>query len=334
MHKSPITHSRQNINLLVIVAIATLLVWFSMSFFSFRITHQYYDNMLIAACKSQIAGIVIRSAKERLGLLMTEEIDPNRTGLIGPEYSTITTSLGILEAKRTTTNPDLAAAFVRIISRLNFVPGDAIVLVLSGSFPGANIASIMAVESLGLKPIIVHSLGSSMFGATDPEFNWLEIYAELFSKGILDKQAGFVVLGGDGSAAVNMESAGVTALRASVQRIGIQLLEKRPTSALIDAVEAEVNGLLEPGRTVALLNVGGSLIGLGTCMNSDKFPVGIIRKKIVCQDGIPGLMVRFSNRGIPIIHALNIRSLAKQWNLPYDPQPLPTIGNNLRVYGN
>ena len=46
---------------------------------------------------------------------------------------------------------------------LNPPPGAAIGIVASGSFPGANIAAIAAVEALGFKPVIVSSLGSSMY---------------------------------------------------------------------------------------------------------------------------------------------------------------------------
>ena len=41
--------------------------------------------------------------------------DPNRTGLIGPELGELTTSVGHLEAKRTTTNPDMAGLIVHLL---------------------------------------------------------------------------------------------------------------------------------------------------------------------------------------------------------------------------
>jgi len=38
-----------------------------------------------------------------------------------------------------------------------------------------------------------------------------------------------------------------------------------------------------------------------------------------------------ASEGVPIIHLLNIKGLAARYNLPWDPQPLPQPGENLRL---
>ena len=124
-------------------------------------------------------------AKETLQLMQPPDLDPNRTGMIGPDWSETTTTIGEVQAKRTTTNPDLAAAIARVLIGLQPKPGAAVAIVASSSFPGANIAAIAAVETLGLKPVIISSLGSSMFGANDPEFGWLDMEAVIARSGTL-----------------------------------------------------------------------------------------------------------------------------------------------------
>jgi hypothetical protein len=41
----------------------------------------------------------------------------------------------------------------------------------------------------------------------------------------------------------------------------------------------------------------------------------------------------FAGRGTPVLHILNVRRLAVDWGLPFDPVPLPAIGDNARIYG-
>jgi hypothetical protein len=45
------------------------------------------------------------------------------------------------------------------------------------------------------------------------------------------------------------------------------------------------------------------------------------------------LIVEALADGVPVLHLLNMRSLAAAWGLPYDPIPLPIPGNNKLVYG-
>ena len=47
---------------------------------------------------------------------------------------------------------------------------------------------------------------------------------------------------------------------------------------------------------------------------------------------MPGLIHDFAGRGIPVINILNIKRLALDWGLPFDPVPLPAIGENPQVY--
>ena len=70
-----------------------------------------YEIKLLAAQKLQGWMDDIRDYKLEAGLSLTP-YDTHKTGMIGDEYTPITTSLGSEEAKRTTANPDMGALLV------------------------------------------------------------------------------------------------------------------------------------------------------------------------------------------------------------------------------
>ena len=312
--------------------------WLTVELATHRPIHPRYAEMLTAARTMQAASRVLVAEKEARGLMQGSEADPNRTGMIGAEFTAITTTLGDLPSKRTTTNPDFAAALVRLLASLDLPRGKPAVVVVSGSFVGGNIAAIAAAEALGLRPIVIASLSASMWGATDPAFNWLDMATLLRERGVIRARITAAVLGGDGAVGGSMDAAGVTALRASAARDGVPVVEARPLAALIDALLGQIDAALAeapnskaaPG---AVINVGGALIGLGSCRESYEFPIGLTARPLPCTAGAPGIAMRLDNDGVPVLQVLNIRRLAVEWGLPFDPVPLPTPGNNKAIYG-
>jgi poly-gamma-glutamate system protein len=328
-------HPRPRIRPAWLVAAAALSVtgWLTVEFATHRPIHPRYAEMLTAARTMQAASRVLVAEKEARGLLQGHEADPNRTGMIGPEYTGITTTLGDLAAKRTTSNPDFAAALVRIIAALDLPRGTPVVIVLSGSFVGGNIAAIAAAEALGLRPVVVASLSASMWGATDPAFNWLDMMAVLRERGVIHARVAAAVLGGDGAVGGSMDAADVSALRASAARDGVPVVEARPLAALVDALLGRIKTSLGDAAPGAVFNVGGALIGLGSCRESYEFPPGLTTRPLPCTDGTPGLVMRLAKDGLQVLQVLNIRRLAVEWGLPFDPVPLPMPGNNKAIYG-
>ena len=78
------------------------------------------------------------------GVVIDPSTDLNRTALIGLEESPITTSLGQLEAKRTSANPNFAGCLVRMLDEAGVRSGDAVAVGASSSFPGMILATIAA----------------------------------------------------------------------------------------------------------------------------------------------------------------------------------------------
>jgi poly-gamma-glutamate system protein len=323
---------------LAAAAVLSVVLWLGAEFATRHPIHPRYAEMLNAARAMEAASRVLAAERQMRGLMQGREIDPNRTGMIGSEFTGITSTLGDLAAKRTTTNPDFAAALARVVAALNLPRGAPVVIIVSGSFVGGNIAAITAAEALGLRPVVIASLSASMWGATDPGFNWLDMAAALRARGVIHARVAAAVLGGDGAVGGGMDAAGVAALRASAAGDEVPLIDARPLTALIDALLGRVAASIadaapEETRPGAVINVGGALIGLGSCREAAELPPGLVPRSPSCTSGTPGLAMRLAQAGVPLLHVLNIRRLAVEWGLPFDPVPLPAPGNNAAIYG-
>ena len=235
---------------------------------------------LVAAARAALsAQQEIARTKEQMGLLQPIAADPNRTGLIGPDWSEITTTIGDLPAKRTVTNPDLAAMIARILLSLDPPPGAAVGLVLSGSFVGANVAAITAVEALGLRPVIVSSLGASMYGATDPSLTWLDMEAVVRRAGIWRLARSPSCSAARAPPRGGLDPSGRDMLIAAARRNGHQPIEEPDFAELKRRVYAAL-AEAAPEGLVALVNSGGSVLGMGTCLDAYRLPSGMLRGKL------------------------------------------------------
>jgi poly-gamma-glutamate system protein len=327
----PWTTSRVPLRALAVAAILSGALWHASEIVVRAWPHPQHASLVVAAERARAAQQEIAHRKEAGSLLQPDAIDPNRTGLIGPDWSEITTTIGDLPAKRTVTNPDLAAAIARWVLAQRLQPGAAVGLVLSGSFVGANVAAVVAVEALGLRPIVVTSLGASMYGATDPDLTWLDMEAALAQAGVLQSRSIGVVLGGESALGGSLSAAGRDLLRQAAQRNGYQPLEA-PEFAGVKQRVHEALAQAAPDGLAALISAGGSVLAMGTCLDAYQLPSGSVQGRLSCRDGIPGLIHDLAHQGRPVLHLLNIKRLALDWGLPYDPMPLPSPGENALIY--
>jgi poly-gamma-glutamate system protein len=328
----PRVRSRLKPMWLAVAAAVSIALWLALEQALQRPIHPQFAEMLMAARSMQGASRVLWMEKDARGLT-SAQADPNRTGMIGQEYTTITTTIGELPAKRTATNPDFAAALVRQIASLKLARGTPVVIVVSGSFVGGDIAAITATETLGLHPIVIASLSASMWGANEPELTLIYMLSTLRERNVIRTRATAAVLGGGGAIGGSLDADGVAAFRRSAARDGVPIIEVRPVATLIDTLLARINAAAGDSRPGAVINVGGALIGLGSCRESYEWPPGLTWRAPTCTDGTPGLAMRLAADGLPVLHIINMRRLALEWGLPFDPTPLPITGNNRAIYG-
>jgi poly-gamma-glutamate system protein len=82
------------------------------------------------------------------------------------------------------------------------------------------------------------------------------------------------------------------------------------------------------GRPIrCFVNIGGASANYGDTPASLELPGGLVRR-VAALPGEPtrGLVFEFAARGIPVVHLLYVRGLAKSNHLPYDPVPFPPFG--------
>jgi len=333
MGAPPRAQPKLRVRWLLMAALAMLAAWRGVEWAAQRAIHPRFAEMLTAARTMQEASFVLRREKEALGLMQPGDVDPNRTGMIGPEFTGLTTTLGDLASKRTATNPDLAALIVKQLASLRLPQGAPVALVISGSFVGGDIAAIAAVEALGLRPILIASLGASMWGANDPSFNLMDMLILLRARGLIKADVAAAVIGGEGAVGAGMDPQVIAALRESALRAGAPIIDARPLSATVAALLERISQSSgQRTSPLAVINVGGALIGLGTCQDAHELSPGLVRLG-ACRNGAPGVAFRLAETGAPMLNVINMKRLAIEEGLPFDPRPLPSPGNNPAIYG-
>ncbi len=264
---------------------------------------------------------------ETAGTPIDEALDPNRTGLIGPEYSPLFTTLGQLEAKRTTTNPDMAGLVVHLLRRAGVSAGDTIAVGVSASFPALLIATLTAAEAMGVHPLAILSLGASAYGATRPELNLLDIHALLLSEGVVGTAPVAVSLGGAGDVGADFDPAFRERLLQQIEMSDVPLIYEPDLRANVARRMAIYLGGPE-GRVAAFVNIGGADANLGTSPLVLRAEPGLNTELALPPPAQRGVLFEMAARRVPVIHLLNIRGLALRYGLPWDPMPLPEPGTS------
>ena len=262
------------------------------------------------------AELHIAQWRQANGTASEPETDPWSCGLIGPEWSAITTTLGDLESKRTGCDPAWAVQFSRWFHELGLEAGDHVAIYSSGSFPGLLLNVMAAAEAMQLEPLLIVSLGASTFGANHPAAPWPALAAELRSAGFIRKQADFYTLGGGAELGQGMAPEGRALLLDAARASGVELLAAEDLRQMT-ALKME---LLEKFEPRVFINIGGAQANLGDAEEVLRLTPGMVPADEAerAGNGVIGLAMR---AGIPVIHMLNLRSLGNRAGIPYDTPP-------------
>jgi poly-gamma-glutamate system protein len=286
------------------------------------------DRQLAAARRMKASLEAVKALRLSLGIPIEPDLDPNSTGIIGQEFTQLTTSLGVLEAKRTSTNPAFGALLVKYFEQAGLKQGDVVAVGASGSFPALIVATLSAARTLGLVPIVIYSVGASMYGANVPGFTFIEMLRRLSAQGLIPYELAAVSPGGDGDAGRGVVFGDRNGtLMAVAEHSGVPLIREESVAASVRR-RLEVFDRHRGGRPIkCFVNIGGAAPNFGTTTASLQFPHGLVVRAPVRSTGAErGLIFEFATRGVPVIHLLNVRGLALDNGLPIDPVPLPPVG--------
>jgi poly-gamma-glutamate system protein len=273
--------------------------------------------------QEQVLWEKIRAAQQHVshwrnqtGSAASEDRDPWNCGLIGVEWSSITTTLGDLSSKRTACNPAWAIQFSRWFHDLGLQPGDPIAIYSSASFPGLLLNALVTAETMDLKPLLIVSLGASTWGANHPESPWPVLATELRRGGFIHHRADYYTLGAGNETGQGLAPEGAALLRRAAKDAGVQLLNADSLEEMI----TRKTELLERHQPRLLVSIGGSHANLGDAHEVLRLQTGLVpaTETALAGNGIIGVAMR---KGTPVIHMLNIKAIGGKTGIPYDAQP-------------
>ena len=315
--------------LAIMAGVSTLCFWFA---FNSRIekVSENYGMKVMAAERMQEAMEILKLSRMEKGVFMDIENDPNETGLVGAQFSLITTDEGDLDAKLTTLDPNFAAAMVELFSRAGLKSGDTAAVLLTGSMPGANMAVLIAAETIGIETITLASLGASQWGANYPDFTWLDMEAILVQNGILSNKSLAASIGGRNDLGRLLSPRGRNLIVQNIEQHGLPIIRANNLSANIDLRMETLKKYGPINGYDFMINIGGGVASLGTSFNLKLLNPGLVTRAkiepISREEGIEGVMAQFVKSGINALHILNITELTEMLQMPFAPIPIPEIG--------
>lgn len=257
--------------------------------------------------------------------------DPNESGLIGVEYTPITTGTGSLPIKLATTNPNFAAVIVQLLKEAGLKEGDCVAMCMTGSFPAMNISALAALQTLKIKPIIITSITASSWGANDPENTWVDMESELNSCGILKNKSIASSIGGNMDVGRALSLEGRQMVKDAIFRNNIPYLN---TGSLYGNTQKRMQIFKEksPKPIKAFINIGGGVASIGSDANGEEIDQGAnLEVKLKDFTDKKGVMFEMAKKGLPIINLLHFEKLLEKYNLPLEVTPIPEIGKG-KIY--
>ena len=273
----------------------------------------------------EYAGRLMMEAKERLksycqtnSISINQVYDPDRTGLIGEEFTPLTTTIGDLEAKRTSAQPEFAALIVRLLKEAGVEKGDTVAIACSGSFPSLMLASLSAANAMEVHSRIMISLGSSSFGANRIDLTLLDIYRAIEAEELFQSELVGVSPGGEKDIGQGFDQELTDTLLAMIRQYGENLIFEPD---LAENVIKRYNLYTNFGEITikAFINCGGSHSSMGLSAESLRLKPGLNFTAKIPGVLSRGLIFEMISRDIPVIHLLYIKGLCIQYNIPWDP---------------
>lgn len=272
-----------------------------------------------AETRMKRAAAFLERAKRDAGVPRPEGVLEREAGLVGAELTPLVTTLGSLEAKRLSASPRWAGELVRRLHRAGVDEGTIVAASFSGSFPGLDLAVVSACAELDARLVAVSSVTASTWGATEPGFTWPEMEARLVAAGVVPRASVAVSTGGEDDVGKDLEPearalAGRIAAE-SARALGADLLAPTSLGESIGrrlALYARHAG----DRPMALyVNCGGNEASLGRSTSILRLRNGFLRGMPFDLGADRGVMARLAERGVPVLHLLNVRDLALRWGV-------------------
>ncbi len=279
----------------------------------------YYQEKEQATYKTLMAYQTIKQYRLNHDISLSDPsrnnklLDPQETGLLGYWLSDITTTTGDLEAKKRSINPAFAAVVIDMLVKANIKAGDEVGVLASGSFPALTIAVLCALEVYQVKACVIASIGSSSYGANIPDLTIFDMIQILLDEDILHHNLDYVSFGGVDDTGNEFAYEVKESILNRINSRAIPLLDGGAFPAIItnhlNAYQAKIPNIK------LFINIGGHVAALGEGKATYLGNNGLIFKTKRLFTAERGLINRYLEQNIPVIHFLNILSLAQKYEL-------------------
>ena len=325
-HSKPFIPVIQKTSTLVMMAMVAVII-FAIAFFSrVEIISETYETKVQAAEHMAKAMKMLKEIRLEKGIFLDIENDPNETGLVGSQFSLTTTDEGDLDAKLTTLDPNFSAAMVELLNQAGLQSGDTIAVMLTGSMPGANMATLIACDAMNIHPVVITSIGASQWGANDPDMTWLDLEKLLLENGFISERSIAASIGGRNDQGRLLSPKGRELIRNNIAKHELPIIIGK---GLKNNIQQRIDHFSNV-KYKAVVNVGGGVASLGTSFNLKLLPPGVVYRNdiepISRKGGIEGTVVKYIKKNMPLIHVLNIQKLTELLGMAFAPIPIPEIG--------
>lgn len=172
-----------------------------------------------------------------------------------------------------------------------------------------------------------------MYGANIEEFTFIDVLMHLKEEGILPYSITAVSMGGDSDRARGFFTENQTLMMEIMKRSGAEIICEEDLRKSITK-RMEIYNRASGGNQIGcFINIGGASANFGTTALSLSITPGLtIDFTLRSDDPEKGLLFEYGERGVPVVHLLNVRGLAASNGLPIDPIPLPRPGTSSVYY--
>ena len=239
--------------------------------------------------------------------------------LIGPQKSIIKTTSGSLISKQSVLNPDFGAMITEMLIELEIEKGNKVALSYTGSYPGANLAVLSALEAMDVSAVIISSCGSSQYGATHPECTWIDMETYLNKQNVYSNSSSLASIGGGFDLGTQLGTLGKNVCESSIYNNKIELLNIENSH---NNIQKRMDHFLS-GRDDGIslfINVGGGVYSTGDSLQRSNTPAGIIYPGDIAGNSNGTVIERFLDMDIPVININHINILSEWYELPYPPK--------------
>ena len=289
-----------------------------------NVKEEWFDEKIAASKLTQKALLHLKNERFENVHFVDNINDPNETGLIGEQYTPITTGSGSLPIKASTMNPNFGGMMVQLLRDAQLKKGDEVAICMTGSFPGLNVAVLAAIQTLGIKPVIISSVTASSWGANDPDFTWIDMEHELYEDKIFVNHSIAASIGGNLDIGRALSLEGRELVEFAIKRNHLDYIN---TGTIEGNIKKRLEIFNKHKKIKAFINIGGGVASNGSDYNGDAIRAGYHETlKLKDFPDKKGVMFEMAKRNIPIIHLKNVQQLMNKYDLPLEPIPLPEIG--------